>query len=255
MPYAILFVSLLFLTVAVIILYVYNIPLLRRLPRAVVRMLINLGITAACLHGVFAVNHWGVSLLWILLMVVLSAALSVNKAQLKLSRFFVPALAGVGGAVLIVGVLTLLAITDINGAADARFLIPVAGILVGSLIETNGRALRVYYSGLDHHSQLYYYMLGNGATHNEALKHFTHRAMEKSIIPSISHMAMQVVGVSPLLLWGMLLGGMKPVLAVGIQVLMLLAMLCSSLLSVVITLYVARRFAFDAYLQLKRKNS
>jgi putative ABC transport system permease protein len=46
---------------------------------------------------------------------------------------------------------------------------------------------------------------------------------------------------------------MRPVLAVGIQVLMLVAMLCSSLLSVVITLYVARRFAFDAYLQLKQK--
>ena len=47
-------------------------------------------------------------------------------------------------------------------------------------MEVNYKALSVYYMGLKYHNQLYYYyLLGNGATHSEAVAYFVRRALEK----------------------------------------------------------------------------
>ncbi|MBQ7471592.1 MAG: ABC transporter permease [Prevotella sp.] len=254
MNYELIGVTLLFLAVPLYLLCIYKVKLLPRTIRAILKMLIYLSVTGLCVNMVFAYNHWAVTSVWVVMMMALGAFLTVVKGRLTQRRFFLPTLAGVVVAVAVVGGLSMLALKSLAVPFDIRCIVPVVGILTGTLIETNGRALSTYYMGLAHHNQLYYYMLGNGATHGQALEHFAHRALERAALPCITNMALQVVGITPLLLWGMLLAGSDVLTAVCVQILMLAAMFCTSVLSVVITLLVARRFAFDAYLRLKQDN-
>lgn len=252
MNYQLLGISLLLLAVPLYLLHIYKVRLLPRALRAILKMFIYLAVTGLCVKAVFAYSHWATTTLWILLMICLGASLSVSKGRLSQQRFFLPVLAGIVVAVGAVGAMTLLALKSLYAPFDLRCLVPVVGILTGTIIETNGRALSTYYAGLAHHNQLYYYMLGNGATHGQALEHFVHRALERAALPCISNMALQVVGVTPLVLWGMLLAGTDILTAFYVQILLLAAMFCTSVVSVVVTLLVARRFAFDAYLRLKQ---
>ena len=129
-----------------------------------------------------------------------------------------------------------------NTPFDARYLIPVVGLLIGNMVENNGRALATYYSGLQYHAQLYTYLLGNGATHNEAVRYFVKRALEKSAIANLANMSVVVTGMSPVLLWSMLLGGTDILTAVVFQVTMSIVMFCTSMISLLITLRIAQLF-------------
>ena len=94
-------------------------------------------------------------------------------------------------------------------------------------------------------------LLGNGASHNAALTYFVKRAIEKVAIPNISRMAVQMVGLTPVLMWGMLLCGYSVVAAVEYQILFLAASFCASVVSMVVTLLIARKYSFDQYNKLK----
>ena len=64
-------------------------------------------------------------------------------------------------------------------------------------------------------------------------------------------MAVQMVGLTPVLMWGMLLCGYSVVAAVEYQILFLAASFCASVVSMVVTLLIARKYSFDQYNKLK----
>jgi putative ABC transport system permease protein len=142
-------------------------------------------------------------------------------------------------------------VTGLKNPFDARYFIPVVSLLIGNMMEVNYKALSVYYMGLKYHNQLYYYLLGNGATHSEAVAYFVRRALEKVSIQNIANMSVIVVGLSPLVMWSMLLSGASVLAAVEYQILIMIATFCVSMISVVITLWVARHYSFDEYGQIK----
>ena len=67
----------------------------------------------------------------------------------------------------------------------------------------------------------------------------------------LQHVLAMYAGVTPMVLWSMLLSGTGVADAVFMQILMLSAMLAAAPVSLLITLAVARVYSFDAYGQLK----
>ena len=119
--------------------------------------------------------------------------------------------------------------------------------MAGGIVEGQSKALSVYYSGLRNHNQLYYYLTGNGATRSEALHYLMQRAIQKSLAPGISRMAGLAVGIVPLVMWTMVVCGASVFDAVSLQILFVLAGVFASMLAVVVSLAVARRYSLDAY--------
>ena len=154
---------------------------------------------------------------------------------------------------MVIGLYVLLAALNLRNPLEVRFFVPVMGLLIGSMTGSNAQALSTYYTGLLHHDSLYYYLLGNGASKGEAVAWFVRRALERTILPYAKHMATLAVGTTPLVLWALLLSGTGVIEAVGLQVLLLVAAFCASVVSLVVTLYVARRYAFDEYERLLKE--
>ena len=233
--------GLLLLIIPIYILQLYKVNFLYRILRATLKMLIFLGLTGVCLYFVFQWNNIWVNVLWILLMMVAGTIVTTMKV-------------GVFSSALIVGVYFLLISFGMKNAIDTRYLVPIFGLLIGGIVETNAQSLRTYYMGLKYHGKLYYYLLGNGATQREALRYFEKRALEQVSIPCISKMALIMMGYTPMVMWSMLIGGSDVLTAVGLQIMVLIAVFCASVISIVVTLRVASKLSIDKYGKLKANN-
>lgn len=243
--------GLLLLLVPCYVMFHFGIKLLRTTLHAWLKMVICLLVLGLLLYYVTLWNHPVVTLLFGLLAIVCGSALAVRRAKMKLQQMFVPVLCGMMAGVVVVGLYVLLLVMGQKNPLQARFFIPVIGLLVGHNVVVNSQALHIYYMGLRHHAQLYYYLLGNGGTHQQAVNYLMRRAIQRAALPGISNMGLVAVGLSPVMLWSMLLGGANVITAVAYQALLLIAMLAASVLSVVVTLTVSRRYLFDGYNRLK----
>jgi len=118
------------------------------------------------------------------------------------------------------------------------------------VLTTNIHGVRTYFDSLRQDSQPYYTLLGNGATRLQALAPYITRALRSLTVPAMANLSVMGLFVMPMLLSGLLLGGVGPLEAVGVFVLLTVASLAVSLLSVVMILWLADRRAFNRQGQL-----
>ena len=229
--------GMLLLVLPLYILYYYRINIWQKLAKGFLKMLVVMALTALFLKYIIEMNNTFVNILWFLLM-----AAVIVKARLHLRRFLMPVFAGVTVGSLITGLYLLFLSLGIENPIDGRFFIPIMGLLIGNMITVNSKALATYHAGTSYHAQLYDYLLGNGATYTEATRYIVRRTIEKTALPNIAHTAGIVVSSSPVIMWTMILGGTSAVSAAAIQVLIIVAMFCSSLMSMAVTLWVYRRY-------------
>lgn len=228
----------------------YGLRLLGRTLSACAMMLAKFAVVGAVLYFLFLWNNIVANILFAIVAVVLTAAAVVLKARLSLRHSFVPLLAGVAVAVVTVGAWMLFAVMTGNGAFTSPRLIPVVGLLCGAILEILGKAL-TYYMGLRNHNDMYYFMLGNGATRQQALFYFRKRAMERTVTHFLRLISSSMFGCVPFIMWGMLLSGTEVVTAVAMQIVALAAMFTTALVALAVVLAVASRYSMDEYGRLK----
>ena len=114
---------------------------------------------------------------------------------------------------------------------------------MGNMLSSNVIALNTYYSGLKREQQLYRYLLGNGATRQEAQAPFIKQAIIKSFSPLIANIAVALPGT----MIGQILGGSSPNVAIKYQMMIMVITFTASMLSLMITISLASRRSFDAY--------
>lgn len=244
-------IVMLLLCIPAYIIFTYKLNLFNKFAMSVVKMLAYMVLTGLFLYYISKWNNIFINLLWMILMAAIASVITVGKTKLSMGKMFIPTFAGAFSVVVLMGLAILFAVFSFKNMFDARYMIPVTGFLAGSMIECNFKSLETYYSGLKNHNAIYYYLLGNGATHNQAVSYFVKRALERSMIPMLSKMAYILLGVTPLVLWSMMLAGTTVIDAVFFQILILAAMLAAAPISLLITLALARGYFFDAYGQLK----
>lgn len=229
----------------------YGLRLLGRTLSACAMMVAKFAVVGAVLYFLFLWNNIVANILFTIVAVVLTAAAVVVKARLSLRHSFVPLLAGVAVAVVTVGAWMLFAVMTGNGAFTSPRLIPVVGLLCGAILEIVGKALTYYYMGLRNHNDMYYFMLGNGATRQQALFYFRKRAMERTVTHFLRLISSSMFGCVPFIMWGMLLSETEVVTAVAMQIVALAAMFTTALVALAVVLAVASRYSMDEYGRLK----
>ena len=224
--------------------------MLENLLVAVAKMAVGMGALGALLYWVMEVNNLALSLAVVLLMIVLATIESIASSRQPRGRVLIPLLAGVGMSVVFFSLWFLFLVLGLKNAFVPQQLIPVCGFMSAAVAMTNGKALS---AGLYAHHQLYDYMIGNGATHNEATSHFQRRALERALTPLIKRMAMLMVPLECTAAWPLIMMNVSPVQAVLFEVLLLITMMAASASSLFIAIWLGRHYSFDKYEQLKKK--
>ena len=107
---------------------------------------------------------------------------------------------------------------------------------MGNMLGVNVIGLNTYYAGLKREQQLYYYLLGNGATRSEAIAPFIRQALIKAFSPGIANMAVTGLVALPGTMIGQILGGSSPHVAIKYQIMIVVITVASSMLSLMITI-------------------
>ena len=241
----------LLLVIPIAIAYAYGINVSGKTLLAFFKMLMRLGVLGGVMYYLLQSGSVLFSILFALLLNIYAVVTIVVRARLKMGLFLLPIGVAVIVAVAIVGSLLLFANIAIGSDFCMRYMLPVVALLSGGIITPVAEALATYYMGLRHHNHLYYYMIGNGATRAEALRYLQRRALAKSFVPGLRSMSTLAAGVSPVVIWVMILCGASVLDAIALQILIVLAVFATSVIATTIALWMARNYVVDGYAMLR----
>jgi putative ABC transport system permease protein len=247
-----LLIGLLMMCIPVYYLWKFKTGLVQSTLIAVVRMLVQLFLIGMYLKYLFILNHPLINFLWVFIMVVVAAETALVRTRIQRKILLIPISIGFLVSVVIIGTYFLGLVLKLDNIFNAQYFIPIFGILMGNMLSVNVIGLNTFYSGLQREQQQYYYLLGNGATHQEAQAPFIKQALIKAFSPCIANMAVMGLVALPGTMIGQILGGSSPNVAIKYQMMIVVITFTASMLSIMITIKLAARRSFDEYGRLIR---
>lgn len=246
MTYLNIIALLLLLVVPAYLLWRFDQALLRRMAIALARMLVQLAVLALATWLLWRYDHVGLSLLWLLAACVVAATAIVGRCQLSKRQLLLPVSAGVVLGVVPLTVYVVWLVIDLQPSSfAAASLVPVAGVLLAHTVATVTRGLGEYVSTLRTQSLSYYEAIGNGASRLKALAPYFTLALRTMVEPTVASLTTTALFAMPMLLAGMLLGGLQPLLAAGLFVALVVASIAASMLTLAATVWLLDRRLFD----------
>ena len=224
----------------------YNTGMVKSTIIAVVRMVVQLLLVGLYLKYLFLWDNPLLNIAWVLIMVVVATETSLTRTKLKRSVMMIPLLVGFITASLLVGGYFLGIVLKLDNIFDAQYFIPILGILMGNMLGVNVIGLNTFYYNLIREKSCYYYLIGNGATIDEATAPFVRQALTRAFSPAIANMAVMGLVALPGTMIGQILGGSSPDVAIKYQMMIIVITISASIISLMSTLYLSKRASFDA---------
>lgn len=242
-----LFLGYALLVIPLFFLYYFQTGLIKSTLIAIIRMTIQLLLVGVYLEYLFLLNHPLINVVWIIAMLIIASFTIVKRSELNHKLFVIPILLSLIISVFIVDVYFLGFVLGFEYLLDARYLIPISGMMIGNCLSNNIVALNSFYDHLTKEQILYKYSIANGATKGEALKIFMKYSLTKSLNPLIATTAVVGLISLPGMMTGQILGGSNPMVAIKYQIMIMITILVSSVITVVLSIKISNKFVFNNY--------
>ena len=237
----------LLLLVPIYFLHRYKTGLVKATIVGALRMVVQLFLIGMYLKYLFLWDNPWINFLWVFIMVYVATETALSRTRLRRGILMIPLAIGFLVSAILVGLYFLGIVLKLDNIFGTQYMIPIFGILMGNMLSSNVVALNTFYSNLVREQQLYYYLLGNGATRHEAISPFVREAIIKAFSPAIANMAVMGLVALPGTMIGQILGGSSPNVAIKYQMMIIVITVAASILSLMITLWLGARKTFDSY--------
>lgn len=237
--YATVLVSLLLFRVA-------RVKLEKEFILSLARMTVQLGLVGLYLTAIFELNNPFLNLGYVLLMVGVANYSLLRNSGLKLVffGFTFGALAFSMGGVLLYFLVFVFSPTPLF---DARYVIPVAGMLLGNSMSRTIVTLERFYSSIRGDLDGYYSSITVGATVREASEPYLTIAYRAGLQPSLANMATIGLVSLPGMMTGQILGGSSPLVAIKYQIAIIIAIFVATELATLLSIFSSMRKGFDEF--------
>lgn len=219
--------------------------LVKSLLIAVLRMSVQLFCVGLYLGRIFEYNSLILNILWIMIMVAVAAGHIIKSANLKRRELFIPVLSAATFSLFVILAPMVFLIVRPVPYYDARYLVPLGGMLLGNFLSMNIIALKHFSSKLRDNKQYLQAALCYGATNLEAILPFFREAFIRALVPSITTIGALGLVSLPGMLTGQLLGGSIPTIAIKYQIIIMLSIIVAGSLSVFLTILFLSKKVFD----------
>ncbi|MFW5656319.1 MAG: ABC transporter permease [Bacteroidota bacterium] len=218
---------------------------------ALARMTIQLSLVGVYLKFLFDLNAGWLNVTWVFVMLVVATFSVTKRSELKQRMFFLPVFLAVFLSVLLIDAFFLGVVIKLPNVYDARYLIPITGMIIGNTLKSNIMALNSFYSEVSKNQEYYQFSLANGATRREATGPYISKALRQAFNPTIA--TMSVVGIISLpgMMTGQILGGSDPDVAVRYQIMIMISIFIVGTLSAMLSIIFSNMVVFDAYDKFK----
>lgn len=227
--------GLLLLVIPAGLLYFLERPMLKTFGVAVGRAIVQLALLCLIVWGLIRINSPWLLLLWLVAIAAYSGWLVVKRCKQEVKKWMLPVSAG-----LLIGVsliaFWLLGLVFPVRIFDAHWFVPVTALLTGHATAMIIRGLSTYLSALQEDEQQYEFLRGNGLAHFKALQPFLRRSLLAVISPTMANLSVLGLTSMPLLLVGILLGGILPLHAFLLMIGMIAGCVSASVLSLALSI-------------------
>ncbi len=214
---------------------------------AVVRSFVQLTAVGYVIKLLFDQDSVALVLALVAVMVVLGALTARHRARAVPGAFW-PLLGALGlAAAATLGLVVALGVFD----PKPRYLVPVAGIVIGNAMTAAAVALNRLGDDVARSRREIEATLSLGATAAQAMRPIIRRSLRSGLIPLIDQTKTTGLITFPGIMVGMLLGGAAPVDAVRLQLIILYTLLGAVAMSSFLAMGLAYRNFFTAYHQLR----
>lgn len=213
---------------------------------SMVRMAVQLGLVALYLEYIFRLDNFAVNAAWILVMIVVATGSILRQGGLSWRKCLWTVLP----AHLLTSVLVLagfLLVFDLATLTSARYLVPLMGMVLGNILRSNVVALDRFFSELRAGEDMHIQYLTLGASPSEAVRPFVRNAFRAAVGPQLGTIATMGIVSLPGMMTGQILGGSSPAVAIGYQIMIMIAIFTAATVSVFLVVHFVRRVAFDPY--------
>lgn len=246
-PVLSLVLTLLLLVIPLAISLRYRLKLIKQLFHSTARMAVQLALIGIFLKYLFVWNNSFLNTGWLTVMIVVAVFSAVKSSSLKISRVFLPAFASFSFATFFVVFFLNTFVIPLNNVFDARYLIVLGGMLLGNSLRGNIVGISSFYRQLQTDSNHYLYVLSLGATRGEALLPYFRESVQLALKPTLASMATMGIVTLPGMMTGVILGGADPEVAIKYQILIMIAIVVSTITSVVLTILLTERVCIDKF--------
>jgi putative ABC transport system permease protein len=226
---------------------VLRLGLHRQLGVAALRMVVQLVLIGFVLRAVFTLQSPFATIGVVLVMVAIAGREVAARPEQRLSRWGNYAVGG--GAVLVATFLTaILALTTAIRPQpwyDPRYAIPLAGIVLGNVLNGASLALDSMLGGMVRERAAIEGQLALGATFGQAIRGLVRASVRRALLPVINTMSAAGIITLPGIMTGQILAGMDPLEAAKYQILLIFLLSGGSGLAAVAVVYLAARRLTD----------
>lgn len=230
-------IGVLLLMIPALILFRLDRRFLRQSASVLGRLTVTLLVLAGCLYYIFQWDMAWVNILWVLLSSGVATAVYCRKRWQS-----VPIYISMTVVTFIMGIVVLL-LMDVPHLFGASCFLPVMTMLQAEALFVCRRGITTYVLERRTHKELFEYLRGNGAHQLEALRPFLTKAITRAFTPVLQQLLLVGLVFVPSLLCGMLLCGIQPLQAIAFLVLMTAAALSSTMLILVLSIYIYTRIS------------
>ena len=243
----------LLLIIPVLIMHKTRLPMMRETIWSFLRMSVQLGLAGIFLTVLFEYNDPLLNALWLCVMITVAAYETIRKQELNIKRLYLPTCAAFAcTTVLFLLYFDLLILQD-GGLAEARFMIPIGGMLLGNALGGTIIAVSLFYNDLRRNENRYISSLSFGALRKEALMPYFRTALKAALKPSLGNVAVMGIVFLPGLMTGQLIAGLSPMTAIKYQIALMLTIYSSTTVCVTTAILLTSVSSFDEFGMLKKE--
>lgn len=219
----------------------------RQMLFSVLRMTLQLLLVGLYLKYIFSLNTLWINIAWVVIMMIVANISIVRGANLSLYKLFWPTQASLLIAISITCLLFLIILVQPQPFYDARYLIPLCGMLLGNCLQGNIRALDTFFTHIRENSAQFTSDLFIGATLQEATQPAFRKALKASLNPTIGTMATLGIVTLPGMMPGQILSGILPLTAAKYQIAIMVGIFMAMMLAIALNLRFSLKTAFDHF--------
>ncbi|MGF6493980.1 putative ABC transport system permease protein [Luteibacter sp. 621] len=224
----------------------------RSLAIAAVRMVLQLIALGFILRTVFAIDAIWLTLALVLLMTLAAAREAGARPQQRLRRgHYLTSLVGVAAPALLTCVFALISLLPGDDGWSPRFVVPVAGILLGNVLNAVSLGMADVLEGVTREAPAIEARLMLGHTFSDASGSLQRRAIRRAMVPLVNQMSAAGIITMPGIMTGQVLAGMDPLQAATYQIVLMLLLAGGSGLGAVVSVRLVLRQLTDARERLR----
>ncbi|MGA3401311.1 MAG: iron export ABC transporter permease subunit FetB [Acetobacteraceae bacterium] len=220
----------------------------RQLGWAALRMVVQLVLVGCILRTVFALASPLVTLAVVLVMVAIAGREVAARPEQRLGRFGNYAV-GAGAVALATFLTAILALTTAIRPQpwyDPRYAIPLAGIVLGSVLNGASLALDSMLGGVVRERAAIEAQLALGVPFYQAIRGLLRSSVRRALLPIVNQMSAAGIITLPGIMTGQILAGMDPLEAAKYQILLIFLLSGGAGLAAVVVVYLtANRLTDD----------